>query len=289
MYHAPSSLDAVLTLLAELGEEAKVLAGGQSLIPMLNMRLATPAHLVDINRIPGLGEITTTSEGVRIGALSRHAEVERDEAAAAVAPLLGQALRMVAHPVIRNRGTTLGSIVHADPSGEMVAVLHLHGGEVEVKSRNETRIIKANDFFLGPLETSMVPGELATSAFFPAMPAGTLTMYVEQSRRHGDYAMCGVAVAVQLDDERKVRSVRTSYVSVTPDEPVLDLTAVVEGQLAQEADWVAVGKLAGERCETDEDIHATAQYRAHLAEVLTERACRRAIALADTNLNQESA
>ncbi|HON76151.1 MAG TPA: FAD binding domain-containing protein, partial [Dermatophilaceae bacterium] len=138
-YHAPRSIDAAVAVLAEVGHDGKVLAGGQSLIPILNMRLASPAHLVDINRVSGLDTVEVTAEHVRIGALVRHAQLEHHDGAYAAQPLLRQALLNVAHPVIRNRGTTVGSIAHADPSGEMPSVLVLTAGVVEATSVRGTR------------------------------------------------------------------------------------------------------------------------------------------------------
>jgi aerobic carbon-monoxide dehydrogenase medium subunit len=277
-YHAPHDLDAALSVLADVGHDGKVLAGGQSLIPLLNMRLAAPGHLVDINRIPGLAAVTTSEDGVHIGALARHADVERDEAAAAAVPLLRQALRLVAHPTIRNRGTTVGSIVHADPSGEMTAVISLLGGTVELARRGATRVVPAGEFFLGPLESAVEPGEMATGAFFPRQPAGTVTAFTEVARRHGDYAVCGVGVTVTLDADRRVQRLRAAYLSVSATPLVLDLTDAVAGVPADAADWEAAGRLATGQLDPEPDIHATADYRRHLAGVLTARAARQAVA-----------
>src|SRR5699024_3108019 len=148
----PGSLDEALRVLAETGEEGKVLAGGQSLVPLLNMRVAAPGALVDINGLAELGEVQVESAdqraGVRVGATARHAHVERDDAAYAAVPLLRQALVNVAHPTIRNRGTTVGSLAHADPSGEMTAVLALLGGTVELRSAVSSRVVTAEEFFL---------------------------------------------------------------------------------------------------------------------------------------------
>ena len=218
-YHAPTDLDEALAVLAEVGDEGKVLAGGQSLVPMLSMRLAAPAHLVDINRIPGLDTVQTTSDGVRVGALARHADVERDEAAAARLPVLRQGLRLVAHPTIRNRGTTVGSLVHADPSGEMPALLALLGGSVELRRSGGSRVVDAEAFFVGALESCIQPGELAVAAYFPAPVGRTGSAFVELARRRGDYAMCGVCVVVTLDDTldgcRRARRRATSVRSRT--------------------------------------------------------------------------
>jgi carbon-monoxide dehydrogenase medium subunit len=270
-YHAPVSVAEAVAVLAEVGEDGKVLAGGQSLLPVLSMRLAAPAHLVDINRVSELSFIRLDNDGVRVGALARHAELERHGGARAGIPLLGQALRLVAHPVIRNRGTTVGSIAHGDPAGEMTAVLALLGGTVELASAGGTRTSAACDFFLGPLETDVRPGELATSVFFPAPPSRTGTAFVELSRRHGDYALCGLAAAVRVDAEGVVLSARAAYISVGPVPVVLDLTDTAAGDAADSVDWAAAGAHAAGQVDPEADIHASAGYRRHLVGVLTAR------------------
>jgi carbon-monoxide dehydrogenase medium subunit len=270
--HVPTTLDEALDALADTGQDAKVLAGGQSLIPLLNMRLASPRHLVDVNGVGGLDRIDAGPSGVRVGALARHAEVEHHRGAADVVPLLAQALRLVAHPVIRNRGTTVGSLAHADPSGEMTAVLALLGGEMELARKGATRTVPAADFFLGPLESCLEPGELAVSAWFPALPARTGTAFCEVARRHGDYAMCGVAAAVTLDGEGRVARARTSYISMSATPVVLELTDAVVGQLPDTADWGAAAQLSADGLDPEPDIHATAEYRRHLGIVLTRQA-----------------
>jgi aerobic carbon-monoxide dehydrogenase medium subunit len=271
-YAAPASTDEALTVLAQIGHDAKVLAGGQSLLPILNMRLAAPGYLVDINRIAELSYVRVEVGGVRVGALARHSDVERSGAAFDELPLLRQALQLVAHPVIRNRGTTVGSLAHADPSGEMTAVLALTGGSIEVARLGSSRVVSAADFFLGPLESACTAGELALSAFFPALPAGTGSTFIEVARRHGDYAVCGVAAAVTLDDAGTVTSARAAYISVAPTPLVLDLTSAVAGAAAADADWSAAAELARSQTEPEADIHASADYRSHLVGVLTARA-----------------
>jgi carbon-monoxide dehydrogenase medium subunit len=270
-YHRPSSLAEALGVLAEVGGDGKVLAGGQSLLPILSMRLATPAHLVDINRIPELSYIRCDPDGVRVAALARHAEVERDAGAAAAQPLLSQALRLVAHPAVRNRGTTVGSIVHADPAAEMPAVLSLLGGTATVASADGRRTIEAADLFAGPLESTIRPTEIALEAFFPNLPPRTGSAFVEVSRRQGDYAVCGVAVVVSLDDDLRIASARAGYLSVSPTPLVVDLTDAVAGK-AFDADLSAAARLAQAAADPDPDIHATAEYRSHLVGVLTTRA-----------------
>jgi carbon-monoxide dehydrogenase medium subunit len=271
-YHAPTTLDEALEVLAEVGSDGKVLAGGQSLIPILNMRLAAPAHLVDINRIPGLSCVHTDATGVRVGATARHTDVERDDTAHAVVPLLRQALRLVAHPAVRNRGTTVGSLAHADPSGEMTAVLALLGGSVELARKGSSRTVSAAEFFVGPLESCVAPGELALAAYFPRPAAHTGTAFVEQARRHGDYAICGLAAAVTLDDDLRITAARGAYISVSATPLVLDLTDAVVGATTDTADWAAAGQLACAQVDPEPDIHVSAEYRRHMAGVLTARA-----------------
>lgn len=275
-YHRPQALPEALDVLAEVGSEGKVLAGGQSLVPLLNMRLAAPAHLVDINRLAELAYVRTTPDAVRVGALARHADTERDEAAYRAIPLLRQATAHVAHPTIRNRGTTLGSIAHADPAGELPAVLALLDGLVEVASATGRRTVGAAEFFVGPLESALRPGELAVEAVFPVPPARSGTAWLEVSRRHGDYALCGVGVLVTLDADLRIAAARGAYISVG-DTPVrVELTEAVAGRAYDAADWAAAAALARAAVEPDDDIHATAAYRRHLVGVLTARAGRAA-------------
>jgi aerobic carbon-monoxide dehydrogenase medium subunit len=271
-YHRPATVaEAVATLAAE--PDAKVLAGGQSLVPLLNMRLAAPAALVDINRLGAeLGAVTAGPDGVRVGALVRHARLERDAAAFATVPLLRAATGHVAHPAIRNRGTTVGSIVHADPAAEMPAVLLLCDGSVEVAGAGGTRTVPAAEFFLGPLESAVRAGELAVSAWFATPPPGTGYAWLEVSRRAGDYALCGLGVHATLDGDRRVARVRAAFCSVGPAPVLVDLTGAVAGRPYDAVDWTEAAALAGAAVEPEDDIHATAAYRRHLAGVLAARA-----------------
>jgi carbon-monoxide dehydrogenase medium subunit len=264
VHHAPRTVEEAVEVLGQVGHDGKVLAGGQSLIPILNMRLASPAHLVDINGVAGLDEVTVADAAVRVGALVRHSRLELDEAAHAASPLLRQVVRHVAHPVIRNRGTTVGSIAHADPAGEMPAVLALTGGVVEVSGPHGAREIACDDFFLGPLETSLAPDELAVAVRFPLRGAHTGTAFAERARRHGDYALAGVAAAVTVEDGL-VTSARLSFVSVTDVPGVLDVTEAVRGREPDDVDWSACDDLLRGHLAPEDDIHATAEYRAMLA------------------------
>lgn len=287
-YHAPHDVDEALELLAADGQGdggVKVLAGGQSLLPLLSMRLAAPSALVDIGALgPELGYVRVEGEGntlvVRVGALARHADVLLDEAAYDVLPLLRQALRHVAHPAIRNRGTTVGSIAHADPAGEMTAVLALVGGSVEVASRGQRREVAAADLFVGPLETSLAPDELVLSASFPVRPTGTGTAFVELARRSGDYALCGVAAEVTVEGG-SLTGARCAYLAMSDVPLVIDLTGVLHGAAAADLDTRPAVAVVDERVEPETDVHASADYRRHLAGVLTTRALREAVEAAE--------
>ena len=276
-YLRPSTVDEAVQMLA--AGDAKVLAGGQSLVPILSMRLASPATIVDINHIGGLDAIEVDETGVRIGALTRHRALERDAEAFAGNPLVRRTLQCVAHPTIRNRGTTVGSLVHADPSAEMPAVLALLGGEVDAVSASRgRRTIAAPDFVVGPMECCMLPDELAVAARFPNPPPRSGSSWREVSRRHGDYAIAGVGAIVTLADDDTVASARLAFISVGIVPVCVDVSEPLVGRAASDLDLAAVAALVAEAIDPEPDIHATAEYRAHLAQTLARRALREAAA-----------
>ncbi len=283
-YSRPDTLSAAVELLDRYGHDGKVLAGGQSLIPLLSMRLMEPARLIDINRLSELAYLRTDPTGVRVGALARHAAVLRDSAAQASQPLLAAALAFLAHPTIRNRGTTVGSIVHADPAAELPAVLSLLGGSITAVSAAGRRIIPAAELFRGPLESSLTESELAVEAFFPALGPLCGTGFAEVSRRRGDYAVCGVAALVRLDEDLRISSATAGYLSVADTPLVLELTEPIAGR-PFDANLAPAAELAGSLVQPEADIHASAQYRRQLVRVLTERvlgqACRTAAGLVE--------
>lgn len=254
-YRRPETLaDAVAALAADPG--AKVLAGGQSLVPLLSMRLAAPSTLVDINGLPDLDRIEVTDAGVRIGALARHADVLASDDVRRVQPLVSLALSHVAHATIRNRGTTVGSLVHADAAAEMPVVLTLLGGSLEVTGPSGSRTIPAADLYVGPLESAVAHDEIATAAVFPALAPGAKVAFAEIARRHGDYALVGAAALVDGD------RAQVGYVSVSDVPTVVDVSGVAPAE---------AGDVALARLEPADDIHATAAYRAQLVRVLTRR------------------
>jgi 2-furoyl-CoA dehydrogenase FAD binding subunit len=247
---------------------AKVLAGGQSLVPLLSMRLAAPSTLVDINGVPDLDAVLVEEKGVHVGALARHADVLASPDVGRVQPLVSLALAHVAHATIRNRGTTVGSIVHADAAAEMPMVLTLLGGAMTVASTRGTRTIPASDLFAGPLETTLHHDEIALEAFFPALAPGEGVAFEEIARRHGDYALVGVGAVVRVESDR-VLSARAGYLSVCDVPTVVDLTEAWD-----DADALAERALAA--LDPADDLHATAAYRAQLVRVLTGRVLRAA-------------
>jgi carbon-monoxide dehydrogenase medium subunit len=279
-YHSPATIEDTLALLAELGTGGKVLAGGQSLIPILNMRLSSPPHLVDINRVAGLDTVDVNGS-LRVGALARHAHVERDDRVRRDCPLLAQALRLVAHPAIRNRGTVCGALAHADPASELPGVLMLTGGSVEVaRAGAPARVVAAADFFVGPMESALEAGDLVIAARFPVTPLHTGTEFAEVARRRGDYALCGVGAMVTVAADTEVTSARAVYIGCNPTPLVLDLTEAIGGSRPQAADYTAARRLARSAVDPDPDIHASAEYRRELSAVLTERALAAAAARA---------
>jgi 2-furoyl-CoA dehydrogenase FAD binding subunit len=253
---------------------AKVLAGGQSLVPLLSMRLAAPTTLVDINALPDLDHVRADDAVVRVGALARHSDVLASPDVRRVQPLLSLALAHVAHPTIRNRGTTLGSIVHADAAAEMPMVLALLGGSVRVTSTSGERTVPASELFAGPLESTLHHDEIALEASFPALAAGEGVGFAEISRRHGDYALVGVGAVVRVDGEEVV-SARLGYLSVADVPTVVDVTDALDGGVSAEQ-TAAASEVALASLDPADDLHASAAYRGQLVRVLTARVLRAA-------------
>ena len=280
-YHAPSTVDEAVGLLATLGDGAKVLAGGQSLIPLLNMRLAGPEHLVDISRIAELDHVGVADGRVRFGAAVTHERLRRDSTAAAQ-PLLARALTWVAHPVIRNRGTSVGSIVHADPAAELPAVLAVLDGTLTVRSRSGQRVLSADAIVLGPMESDVAPDEVAVEASVAVAGPRTGSVFLELARRHGDYALAGVCMVVEMNDEGTVAAARASFIGVGTGVRVLELTDVLVGQRPDALDVRGVVDRTTAFVDPETDIHADADYRRHLAGVLAGRAAAGAVADAST-------
>jgi carbon-monoxide dehydrogenase medium subunit len=271
-YHAAWSIEEALTLLCEHGDEAKVLAGGQSLVPLLALRLARPEALVDINGIAELRTIDRT-DGLRLGALVRHRQVERDEDIAAGNPLVAAAARFIGHAAIRNRGTVGGSMSHADPAAELPAVLVALDGEIEAATTGGSRTIPASEFFKGFLTTVLEPDEMVTAVRFPAWPERTGWSFREFSRRSGDFAVAGAAVALSVGEQGLIEDVRIalSGMSATPIRASVAEANLAGRQPSEEA-WVDAGSDAVAGLEPPSDLHGSSAYRKHLASGLVEAA-----------------
>jgi carbon-monoxide dehydrogenase medium subunit len=281
-YHRPGTVEDAARLLAELterGDEAKVIAGGQSLVPLLNFRLAQPDALVDINAIAGLDRLSVGNDGVEVGATVRHAQLLRSPEVTRAHPLLVEATGRIAHGVIRNRGTVCGSLAHADPAAELPAVLALLEGSVEAVAWRDgalsRRRITASQLCWGPLTTCLEPEELVVAATFPALPAGAGWAVEELARRHGDYALAGVVLTVTTDGDGTPTGGRAAYLSCAPTPVVLDLGPALSDGVGG-IDLALHDLVAGALDPTD-DIHASGEYRRHLAATLTVRGVARAI------------
>jgi carbon-monoxide dehydrogenase medium subunit len=268
-YVRPQGLQHALEALAA-DPGAKVLAGGQSLVPLLSMRLAAPSTLVDINALPDLDGIRVDGDGVNVGALARHADVLASADVRRVQPLVTLALSHVAHATIRNRGTTVGSIVHADAAAEMPMVLALLGGSVTVASTSGTRTIPASGLFAGPLESTLRHDEIALEAFFPGLGVGEGVGFEEVARRHGDYALVGAGAVVRVEGETAVAA-EVGFLSAS-DVPVVVDGTDARGGVVSTSSTVRAGERALPHRAPAEDLHATAAYRRQLVRVLTTRA-----------------
>ncbi len=272
-YLAASSLEEALALKAEHGDEAKFLAGGQSLIPAMNFRMAQPAVLIDINPLAALSYVKADGEATRIGALTRYRTLQRDAIIASQVTLMAEALPEIAHPAIRNRGTVGGNLSHADPASELPAVVLALGGTLHARSRKGTRAIAARDFFTGALTTSLAEDELLSEIELPVLPARTGTSFLELARRRGDYAMLGVACAVTLDANGACAEVRLAYCNAG-EIPVAapKATQALKGQRIDDKTARDAAETAKGEIRPFGNVHASADYQRHLAGVLTRRA-----------------
>lgn len=284
-YHRPASLEEALSLLAE-HEGAKPLAGGQSLIPAMNFRLATPSVLIDLNAIPELSFISETDTGLKIGGMTRHRAVERSELVRRRAPLVHEAMPHIAHAAIRTRGTFGGSLAHADPAAELPAVIVALDATVGVRGLKGTRRIAASEFFSGLFTTALEPGELVIDVEIRGLPgrspegAKAGFAFLEIARRHGDFALVGVAASVSLDDRGRCADARVVLLSVG-DRPMIAASAakaLVGETPTAEAVRATAEAAASQDIDPTSDIHASAAYRRQLARVLTRRALETAFA-----------
>lgn len=282
LYFAPQTREEALALLAEHGYDAKALAGGQSLVPAMNFRLAQPAVLVDLNGITDLVGIEGQGErfsGILIRAMTRQRAVERHPLIAAQAPLISETLPHVAHPQIRNRGTFGGNLAHADPASELPAVMVALDAQMRAQKQGSDRWIAASDFFLGIFTTALEPDELLVEISIPAMPDRTGVAFEEMSRRHGDYALAGCAARVTLAPTGVVADARLVFFSVG-DGPTIARSAqtLLQGAHPTVDGLRAAAEAVDKDIDPPSDIHASAAFRRHLAKVLARRALERSVA-----------
>jgi aerobic carbon-monoxide dehydrogenase medium subunit len=278
-YACPTSVSEAVALLASRDGEAKALAGGQSLVPMLAFRLAAPALLVDLRKLAELRDIKINNDGVALGALVRWRDIEDDARLATAHPLLVAAVAHVAHYQIRNRGTVGGSIAHADPAAEMPGIAVTCEAEIAVVGKSGTRVIHAAEFFVGPLMTALEPDELIVEIRLPAWPARRRYGFQEFARRRGDFAMAGAAVFYDEDAGGKAHNAHVGVIGVS-DRPLRlpAVEAVLNGSTIDEATIAKAEAAASAAVDPHDDIHASAAYRRALVSTMVERALRSACA-----------
>lgn len=273
-YFAPTTVEEALEHLSNLGYGGKVLAGGQSLIPAMNFRMARPGALVDLNGIPELAYIKPTADGgLAIGTMTRDSKVEHSPEVAKRFPLLPEVMPNIAHPQIRNRGTFGGSIAHADPAGQLPAISIVLNANLKVLKKGGERWVKAEEFFLGPFMTVLEPEEMLAEVVLPALPPRTGSSYQQVSRQKGGYSMAAVASVVTLDEAGKCTNARMVMISVG-DVPILSAAAsrILVGQKPTPEAIAEVAEIAAsQEIDPGTDIHATAEYRRHLIRVLVRR------------------
>jgi carbon-monoxide dehydrogenase medium subunit len=286
-YHRPGSADEAVGMLAEFGDEAKVLAGGQSLVPVMAMRLGRPEHIIDVNRLGELNGLTVRDGTVRLGALTRHRALERDEAIGNAAPLLARAAPFIGHVPIRNRGTLGGSLAHADPAAELPAVAVALDAVIEARSVRGTRRIPAADFFVSAFMTALEPDELVTAVHLPAWGPGCGFAVAEFARRHGDFAIAGAACGVRVDGGRVTRAAVGLIGMGSVPVRARAAEEALTGASAAEADLEAIATDAVAALEPPSDVHGSARYRRRVGAHMIARAL--GLALEDTGRALEGA
>jgi len=280
-YFAPGSVDEALALLAQHGEGAKVLAGGQSLVPLLNFRLVRPSRLIDLNEIPGLGYIREENGWLVIGGMTRQRALEQSALVRERCPLLADAMPQIGHAQIRNRGTIGGSLAHADPAAELPAVVAALEGQLVVRGARGQRVVAPEQFFVSYLTTSLEAAELLVEVRLPVAAPRTGTAFMEVSRRHGDFALVGVAASLTLDEAGKCTKSALALTGAGPTPVVArEAARTLIGVKPTAEAFEEVGRQVSALLQPDSDLHASAEYRKHVGGVLARRALARAIARA---------
>jgi len=278
-YYAPTSVDETCSLLARYGSDAKLLAGGQSLVPLLALRLAQPATLIDLNGVHELDYIRADDNGVAIGAMTRQRTVERSSVMRETCPLLPAAVEWIGHPQIRNRGTIGGSLVHSDPAAELPALATLLDATFTItNAQGAKRTVKPDEFFVTYLTTAVEPEEMLSEIYFPTLPAGTGWSFVEVARRHGDFALVGAAATVALDSAGACSNVRIALFGVAP--TATRSPSAEQALLNQKPDEQEIAAAASEVVKDIDppgDVHASVEYRKYVATNLVRRALTEAV------------
>lgn len=277
-YDDPRTVDETLALLARHGDECKILAGGQSLVPLMNFRLARPGRLIDINGVDSLGHIKVDNGRLLLGAMARHAQVERSNDIAARWPLLHEAIGWVGHAQIRNRGTVGGSVAHADPAAELPAAFAALDARFHVLSRRGPRVLRWDELFVSEFTTALAPDELLTAVEVPVQDPSTGTAIVEFARRHGDFALGGAAVTINLARDGTCTAVAIALLSAGP-RPVR-AEAAERALTGARVDEAAIQQAAAEAVtglRPTGDLHGSSEYRIKLLRVMTERALTKAV------------
>lgn len=276
-YFDPTTVEEVVALLQRYGPDAKVLAGGQSLVPLLNFRLATPQVLIDINRVPGLDYVREVDGMLAVGALARQRVLETSETVRSKCGLLTETADLVGHPQIRNRGTIVGSICHADPAAELPAIARALDAEMHVAGPEGKRVVRSEDFFVTLMTTSLDPSELVVEVRFPVIAPGSGWAFEEFAMRHGDFAIVGVTAVVTLDAQATCQDARVTAIGVS-ETPYRDekVERLIRGQKISDALLDEAAQRMVESVEPSSDLHASASQRKHLLRVLTKRAVKKA-------------
>ena len=279
-YHAPETLDEAFALLAEHGDEAKVLAGGHSLVPAMRFRLSVPAHLIDLNRIPGLDHVREENGYLSIGAMTREAALEESDLVTERYPLLADVAPLIADPLVRNRATVGGNVAHADPANDHPAVMLAYGATMVARGPDGTRHIAADDFFTGLFENALREGEILIELRVPSPGPGSGGAYVKFERKVGDYAISAVAVQLTMSgDTCTAARIGLTNVNAVPMRAT-DAEAALVGQAVTDEVLEAAGQAAAAQCEPSADLRGSEAYKRDLTRVLTKRAISKAVARA---------
>jgi carbon-monoxide dehydrogenase medium subunit len=276
-YAAPASLDEALAILVERGDEAKVLAGGQSLVPLIKLRFASPGLVVDLNRVPGLSYIDETPDGLRVGALTRHSHLVDSDVLSARYPAMAAAAPLISDPLVRNRGTIGGSLSHADPAGDWGSVMLALGAQIVARSSTGERVIEIGDFFQGTFTTALEPTEIVTEVRVPAPPLRSGGTYLKLERKVGDFATVGVAVQVQLDDGVVGRAGIALTAVGSQNVEAEEAEAALVGAEPSPAAFAEAARLAARAADPSPDLRGSAEYKRHVVEVYVKRGLAHAV------------